>query len=700
MKKIPLLLNLGCFFLLTAGISYSQQKELSYEQIFKGASSNILNPLPVVRGWADDDHYLILQKDESDSGKMKLMSVDVRSGKAVVFVKPDTATPPPFNLKGKEKNPVVSPDGKWVAFTRDNNLFAKELGSGVEIQFTKDGSDNIYNGYSSWLYNEEILGRASRYKAFWWSPDSKRIAYMHTDETEVPVFPIYGAEGQHGYLEWQHYPEAGDKNPSVKIGIVSVDNPVTVWSDFDERGDQYFGEPFWTPDGISLWVQWMPRRQNNLKIYSIDPSDGKKKEVYDEKQKTWIDLDLEDRIKFLSGGTGFLIKSDKSGWMHLYLYNMNGQFVNAVTQGDFTVTELVKVDEKSKLVYFKARKENSARFDFYKTGLNGKGLTRLTFGEYSHDAVNISPKGNYFITTYSNLSMPPKMALVDSRGQLIRELGDSKGTDFDKYNLSRTELVRVKSTDGLFNLPMTITYPLNFDPARKYPVLINIYGGPNAGTVYDRWNRGFTRSQWWAKEGLIQVSMDNRSSGHFGKTGMDFIYRRLGKYEIEDYIDCGRWLRSKTFVDTSKICIAGGSFGGYMTCMALTYGADVFTHGMANSSVTDWSLYDTHYTERYMDTPQENPDGYKMTSPQTFVKNYKGMIRIIHGNMDDNVHMQNSIQFINKLEDLDRDFEFMVYPGERHGWGGLKAVHSGDESYKFIYNYLLNKQMPSIFWKN
>ena len=267
MKKILLGLALGGFLLLGAGDSYSQQKELSYEQIFKAAGSNLLNPLPVVQGWADDSHYLIQQKDESDNGKMKLMSVDVKSGKGVVYVKPEAAPAPPLNLTGKEKNPTVSPDGKWVAFTRDNNLFAKELGSGKEIQFSKDGSENIYNGYSSWLYNEEILGRASRYKAFWWSPDSKRIAYMHTDETEVPVFPIYGAEGQHGYLERQHYPKAGDKNPTVKIGITSVENPVTVWCDFDEKADQYFGEPFWTPDGISLWVQWMPRLQNNLKIY-------------------------------------------------------------------------------------------------------------------------------------------------------------------------------------------------------------------------------------------------------------------------------------------------------------------------------------------------------------------------------------------------------------------------------------------------
>jgi dipeptidyl-peptidase-4 len=302
--------------------------------------------------------------------------------------------------------------------------------------------------------------------------------------------------------------------------------------------------------------------------------------------------------------------------------------------------------------------------------LNGKGLTRLTFGDYSHDLINLSPGGKYFITTYSNLSTPPRMALVDRDGKLIRELGDSKGAEFDRYELAKTDLVRVKSKDGLFDLPMTVIYPLHFDQHRRYPVLISIYGGPNAGTVYDRWNRGFLNAQWWAAEGLIQVAMDNRSSGHFGKAGMNYIYHRMGKYEIEDYMDCARWLRAQSFVDTLKVCITGGSFGGYMTCMALTYGADVFTHGMANSAVTDWRLYDTHYTERYMGTPQANPEGYRITSPLTYAGNYKGLIRIIHGNMDDNVHMQNSIQLINRLEDLDRDFEFMIYPGERHGWGG------------------------------
>ncbi|HSB93496.1 MAG TPA: S9 family peptidase, partial [Flavitalea sp.] len=269
------------------------------------------------------------------------------------------------------------------------------------------------------------------------------------------------------------------------------------------------------------------------------------------------------------------------------------------------------------------------------------------------------------------------------------------------YAIPNTELVRVKSGDGLFDLPVTITYPLNFDPTKKYPVLVSIYGGPNAGTVYDRWKTVGGGTQWLAQEGMIQVAFDNRSSGHFGKNGLNYIYRQLGKYEIEDYMTCGKWLRSQPFVDSNRVAITGGSFGGYMTMMALTYGSDVFNYGIANAAVTDWRLYDTHYTERFMDTPAENPEGYKSTAVVTYADQYKGLLRIVHGTTDDNVHMQNSIQFINRLQDLGKHFELMVYPNERHGIGSnvaLKATHNRNESYAFYYKNLLRKEMPSEFY--
>jgi dipeptidyl-peptidase 4 len=695
--------------LLLAGTLTAQKKSFSYDQLFKTpAALTISKPLPAIRGWADDEHYIEIQKDAT--GKTTAMSVDVKTGKATVYtgaVNPEpratmgTATPDPSApVKYPDaKNITSSPDGKWVAFTRqDHNLYITEVATKKEIQLTKDGSEHILNGYASWVYYEEILGRASRYKAFWWSPDSKRICYMRFDDSQVPVFPIYVIDGQHGYLEEEHYPKAGDKNPEVKIGVASVDHATTTWADFNAKDDQYFGAPFWTPGG-ELWVQWMNRGQDNLKIYHVDLANGSKKEVYDEKQSTWIDLDESSRIEFLASGKGFILKSDKDGWENLYLYDMTGKLLNQVTNGNFWGTSVVKVDEKAKTIYFRARRENSARFDFYKAGLDGKGLTRLSFGAFSFDQVSLSPNAKYFIATYSNLSTPATTALVDMKGKVIRELGNSKGADFDAYNMPKTELVRVKSEDGLFDLPVTITYPVNFDPNKKYPILVSVYGGPNAGTVYDRWRPVGGIAQWWAQEGIIQVSFDNRSSGHFGKKGLNFIHRQLGKWEIEDYMTCARWLKKQSYVDGSKICITGGSFGGYMTCMALTYGADVFTHGIANSSVTDWQFYDTHYTERFMDTPKENPEGYKITSVMTYADKYKGLLRIVHGTSDDNVHMQNSTTLINKLQDLKKHFELMIYPGERHGIGGLKGAHNRTEAYQFYYTNLLNKPIPKEFWE-
>ncbi|RAJ75438.1 dipeptidyl-peptidase-4 [Chitinophaga dinghuensis] len=681
-----------------------EKQDISFDQAFNGKTTGITIPLPAVRGWADADHYIEIRDKQA-------YSIDVRTGNATVYTAPVGGPHVDIHHKdifytgndGKEiqltsspeeeKNPTLSPDGKFVAFTRNNDLYSIEIATKKEIRYTHDGTDVIYNGWASWVYYEEILGRPTRYRAFWWSPDSKHIAYMHFDDTKVPVFPIYSEKGQHGYLENTRYPKAGDPNPAVKLGMVAVEGGKTVWADFNENDDQYFGTPFWTADSKNLWIQWMPRSQDNLKIYSINPESGAKKEVYDEKQKTWINWFTD--VPFI-GAQGFLLQSDKTGWSQLYLHNMDGSLKKQLTNGNWTVKEVLQIDEKNQVIYFTARKEASTRFDLYKVSLKTGALTRLTSGNYNN-TISMAPGGKYFITTYSNLSTPSKMALVDNNGKVIRELGDSKGPDFDKFNVARTALKYYKTRDGL-ELPMTITMPLHMQPGKKYPILISIYGGPNAGTVYDTWKYTPVQ-QWWAQEGVIQVAIDNRSSGHLGKTGMNYIHRKLGIYEIEDYMDATKWLRSQEWADTAKVCMTGGSFGGYMTCMAMTYGADVFNYGMANFAVTDWHLYDSHYTERYMDTPAENPEGYKVTAVMPYVNKYHGLIRITHGTMDDNVHMQNCIQLIDEMENQNKHFEFMLYPGERHGWGAPKNVHSNSESYRFIYNNLLNKPFPAGFNK-
>jgi dipeptidyl-peptidase-4 len=659
----------------------AQLKRLNQQQTF-GNDPSLTNNLNPVRGWSDDSHYL-----ELDYNTRALRTVNIHTGATSAYTAP-RKTELKVTIDGI--NTTLSPDGKYVAFTRDNDLYALEVATGKEIRYTTDATDVIYNGYASWVYFEEILGRATKYKAFWWSPDSKKLAFMRFDDTKVPMFPIYGSTGQHGYTEKTRYPKAGDANPEVRIGFVPVTGGKVTWADFNEKTDQYFGMPYWSFDSRSMMVQWMDRGQQNLNFYAVDPLNGTKKEIYDEQQASWIDLDFKGRIEYLKDNKHYILKSDKTGWAHFYLYTLSGKLVNPLTHGNWQVTNLLKVDEQQKVIYFTARKEASTRTDLYRVNYNGKNLKRLTFGEFNHE-VEISPSGKYFITTYSNVATPPKRALVDQNGKLLKDIADSKAADFNDYAFGKTEMITIPSGDG-YQLPAVITYPTNFDKTKKYPVIFSIYGGPNAGRVTNTWKG--TANQWWANEGIIQIAVDHRGSGQFGKAGVALMHRNLGKWEMKDYMTAGRWLKAQPWVDPAKLLITGHSYGGYITCLALTYGADVFDFGIAGAPVTSWELYDTHYTERFMDTPQENPEGYKKASVLGYVDQYKGLLRIMHGDMDDNVHMQNTIQLVDKLQNANKHFELMIYPGGRHSWGGEKSGHDRVERIRFYYQHLLNKAVP------
>lgn len=701
--------------LLFTGMSFgsmAQTKQLTDDQYLKGNFKGITQSLPMATRWLDNT-TLILMRDgkqyvldakkgterEATDADKNVPKVAVKPAPFIknknIFVKVNDAEVQLTNDDAIEINPTVSPDGNYVAYTKKNDLYTVNINTKKETRLTSDGSDLILNGYASWVYMEEILGRASRYKAFWWSPDSKNIAFFRSNDTDVPEFVITDGEGHGGYVEKMRYPKVGDKNPEVKVGMVKPDGGNIVWSDFNEKDDQYFGQPAWKPDGSALLVQWMNRKQNKLIVYAVNPANGNKAPFYTEEQKTWISLDENDRMSFLDNGKGFLLQSDASGWNHIFYYDMNGKLINPVTSGRYTVTGINKVDEKNGVIYFTARsKENTAHTDFYKVNLDGKKLQRLTFGDFNHQVTSVSPDGSYFVTNYGNASTPNRSALVDAKGKVLKELGDSRGLDFDQYQLAKTELIRVKSEDGLYELPMKVTWPLNFDKNKKYPVLVSIYGGPNAGNVMDTWSLTGNQ-QLYAKEGLIQVAMDHRASGHFGKEGVNYMYHNLGYWEMKDYSTMVKWLIANGGADASKICITGFSYGGYLSCYAMTYGADVFTHAMAGGSVTDWTLYDSHYTERYMGTPSDNAEGYKSSSVFSHINKYKGNMQIVHGVIDENVHMQNSLQLISKLQDAKKDFELMIYPTGRHGWGGNKGIHFQNLKTKYIYKYLLEKEIPA-----
>lgn len=671
---------------VTESTAQSQKRRVTLEEIVDLRSEIITKPIPFSAQWIDDDSYFLPSPSPMRGGAVK---VNVKSGKQT----PYTSSP---NFAGRRKksreNQSYSPDSSWIAYTKDNNLYGEEIATGRTVKYTNDGSGTILNGVASWVYYEEILGRSQ--KAYWWSPDGKQICFFRSDESMVPLFPIFNPLEQHGKLTMTRYPKAGDPNPQIRVGIVPTTGGDVVWADFDDKKEQYFGQLWWTADSRNVWVQWMPRRQNELKIYSVSASTGNKTEVYSENSKTWVDW--KENVTMLKNQPAYIIQNRTDGWDQIYLYNNDGTLKNKITDGkNFWNTEIVKVDEQKQMIYFTSCGESSIQTDFYSVKFNGSGLRRLTFGEYDN-RIALSPSARYFITHYSNITTPRRIALVDVKsGKVIREIADSKSSQFHTLKLAKSEIAWYTTSDGL-RIPAIITYPTDMDTTKRYPVYIKTYGGPDAPLVCNRWWGG---GSWMAHEGIISVILDHRGSGHCGKKGLDDLYRDLGNHEISDFIDFVKeHLYSKSYVDRSKIGITGHSYGGYLTALALTKGADYFKYGVADAGVMDWTLYDTHYTERYMDTPANNPDGYKNSCVFTYVKNYKedNHLYIRHGQVDDNVHIQNSLQLIQLLQIADKKFEFMLFPTAAHSYLGPTLNFTGNDAIRFWYRQYLSREAPSV----
>ena len=609
-------------------------------------------------------------------------------------------------------NMTYSPDSTKIAFTRNNDLYMVDIATCRETRLTFDGSELILNGYASWVYYEEIFGRPSRYRAFWWSPDSKRIGFYRFDNTEVPLFPIYSPfvskDGNiGGSLAETRYPKAGQNNPKVRIGIIdltklfsgSYSSSRTVWADFDENEDQYFGTPFWSPDSRKFYISRMPRLQNTLDLYSVDIYSGCKMPVYHEYYPTW--LNWLDDVVFTEKGL-YMARSFETGWQQIYFLSYDGSRFERLTDGENWTVSIERVDEKKGEVYFTAKRDATVRRALYKVDAN-RTITALTDIQYNVQNVNFSPDGKYFTAVYSNSETPFRHAVFETDKSVASEgcvVEDMATSSFRKENYSLGQLVYMTTSDG-FTLPGMIVYPKNFDPSKKYPVHVDIYGGPDNPLVRDRWISPL-RYKFFTDNGIIQITVDPRDAGHNGRAGEDMVYRQLTVWEIKDYIAWADYLKALPYVDGDKIGVEGFSFGGTMTSMLVFQAPERFHYGIAGGGVYDWALYDSHYTERFMDTPQNNPEGYEVSKvlnyARDYVTKYDGaegtepvMLKLTHGTGDDNVHYQNTLLLVDALQRENANFEFMIYPDGMHGYRDFQGRHFNSANEAFWSRYLLGK---------
>ncbi len=698
MKRLFIVLS-SVVLMFTSNQASADKIRLTEEQQLHNLPSNIVKPAPKPIKFSGDDKFIY-----SQGGKTYLYDFKDGSSKPFEYSAPKSVESFEKQVKGWV-NPTYSPDRKKIAYTLNNDLYSMDVATGEIVRHTFDGSDLILNGYASWVYYEEILGRPSKYKAFWWSPDSKVIAFYRFDNSSVQMFPIYHSPGLHGFLKETRYPKAGDRNPQCKVGFVSAGGGEIVWSDFDETRDQYFGIPFWSGDGTRFMVSWMPRSQDDLELFSVNPLDGSIRSVYKEHQNCWIDW--MDEMLFTQNG--IYIVRDFSGWQQIYYLTYDGKKFEQLTEGRNWTVKLLKVDDK--YLFFTSKREASTRVDIYRITLRTKSVDRISTGNFNYSSVMISDDDRHIAAIASNTKTPSRLVGITIPGTGIASYArtdiifDSKGEDFNKYDIAKADVITIKMRDGV-ELPALVIWPFDLNRYRvgHYPVKVSIYGGPDSPRVVDSWGSG--GNQWWANHGVIQVVLDNRVSGHLGKKGLEAAYRKLSTIEVQDFIDGAKYFRDMEFVNKDKVGVSGFSFGGTMTTVLVTEGNEYYKYGIAGGGVYDWALYDTHYTERYMDTPQDNPDGYKSTRAIDRVKasSYKGtkdnMLRITHGTADDNVHFQNTLQLIDMMENQCMNFELAIYPEEFHGYRGAKSRQSEMQDYIFWYKYLLDSELPTALAKH
>lgn len=560
----------------------------------------------------------------------------------------------------KEQLVTFSPNGERVAFVRESNLFLIDLATGDEVQLTRDGSEKLFNGILDWVYQEELYGRGN-FQGFWWSPDSKRIAFLQLDESPVDSFTVTDSIPYKQSLEVWSYPKAGAPLPKVKLAIVDVESRVLTWAQLEtETVDPLISHVSWKPDSSRVVIQWQNREQTWLDLIAIAPDSGAAEVLFRETTGAWVNV--LGAPHWLDSGE-FLWLSERSGNRHIYRYAPDGKSVSPVTQGAWDVQSIEHVDGKGH-VYFLATRERPAAANPYRISSQGTHLKRLTPFE-GHHSVTFSGTGDYFFAEVSSLEQPPQLYLFDTEGEFVRALSPNLVDHLPYYAIRAPESLQVPARDG-YALDAMVIKPPNFDPLKKYPVLIFTYSGPQAPVIRDRW--GGTRYLWHqmlAQRGYCVWMCDNRSASFRGARGAWPVHRKLGSNELRDIEDGVSWLKQQPWVDAERIGIWGWSYGGYITSYALTHSKS-FRMGIAGAPVTDWHNYDAIYTERYMGLPQDNPEGYRSSSVVLAASQLHGRLLLIHGENDENVHIGNTLQLAQALQEAGKQFELMIYPKNRH----------------------------------
>ncbi|WP_421874219.1 S9 family peptidase [Marinoscillum sp.] len=627
---------------------------------------------------ADESQVLLLTERKS---------IYRRSFTAVYYVYDRTSSRSQKLSDGVQSYATFSPDGSKIAFTRDNNLFYKDLASGREVAITTDGEFNkIINGSSDWVYEEELYIT----KAFEWSVDSKKIVYYRFDESNVKEYnmPLWNDAALYPEDYVYKYPKAGEDNSVIELFVYHLDDAKNVPVNIGEETDIYIPRVYWTEDANLISVQRLNRLQNKLDILHVNASTGDSKVVLTDQSETYIDFTFCDDLTYLENGKQFLFSSEKSGYKHFYLYNMDGSLVRQVTSGEFEAVSLVGLDQspKTPVLYYTSTEVSALERHFYSIDLKGKNKKKLSAAAGT-SYINMSNDCSYYMNYHSAADQPLSVSLYKTAGnQLIKVLEDN--ADLAKvtedYGLSDKEFFTFKTENGT-SLNGFYLKPKDFSAGKEYPVLLYQYSGPGSQNVSNSWSGShFIFHQYLVQQGYIVAVVDTRGTGYRGEAFKKTTYKQLGKYETEDLIATGKFLASQPFIDAKRVGVWGWSYGGYMSSLAILKGSDVFSTAIAVAPVTTWRFYDTIYTERYLQRPQDNASGYDDNSPIFFADQLKGKFLLVHGTGDDNVHFQNAIALQNELIKADKQFESFYYPDKAHSLSGRRG-----HLYQMMADFLL-----------